>query len=82
MTKKYCLNCDKVLTDQFCSGCGQKADTHRISFKNFISHDVLHGTFHLEKGMLFTAKQALVRPGQAALDYISGKENGITMCFI
>ena len=73
MTKKNCLNCEKVLTDQFCSGCGQKADTHRISLKNFIFHDVLHGTFHLDKGILFTAKEALTRPGKAALDYIAGK---------
>lgn len=73
MTNKSCLNCGKELTDKYCSGCGQKADIHRISFKNFISHDVLHGTFHIEKGMLFTAKQALIRPGKAALDYISGK---------
>ena len=73
MTNTNCLNCGKVLTDKFCSGCGQKADTHRITFKNFIFHDVLHGTFHLDRGILFTAKQALTRPGQAALDYIAGK---------
>jgi hypothetical protein len=73
MTNNNCLNCGKELTDQFCSGCGQKADTHRISFKNFLFHDVLHGIFHIEKGMLFTAKQALMRPGEAALEYISGK---------
>jgi hypothetical protein len=73
MTSKNCLNCGKELTDKFCSGCGQKADTHRITFRHFIAHDVLHGTLHLEKGILFTAKQALIRPGQAALDYISGK---------
>jgi hypothetical protein len=73
MTDQNCLNCGKELTGKYCSGCGQKADTHRISFKNFISQDVLHGTFHIEKGMLFTARQALTRPGQAALDYIAGK---------
>ncbi len=73
MTKTNCLNCGKVLTDKFCSGCGQKADMHRINFKNFIFHDVLHGTFHIDKGILFTAKQALTRPGKAALDYIAGK---------
>ena len=73
MTDNKCLNCEKVLVDRFCSGCGQKADTHRISFENFFYHDVLHGTFHIEKGMLFTAKQALIQPGKAALDYISGK---------
>ncbi|HEX8561877.1 MAG TPA: DUF3667 domain-containing protein [Flavobacterium sp.] len=73
MISKNCLNCGKELTDRYCSGCGQEADTHRISFRNFISHDLLHGTFHIERGMLFTARQALVRPGKAALDYISGK---------
>ena len=73
MTSKHCLNCGKKLVDTFCSGCGQKADTHRITFKNFISHDLLHGTFHIEKGILFTAKEALLRPGKAALDYIAGK---------
>ena len=73
MTNNNCLNCGKVLVDKYCSGCGQEADTKRISFKNFFTHDVLHGTFHIEKGMLFTAKQALIRPGKAALDYISGK---------
>lgn len=73
MNNSNCLNCGKNLIDKYCYGCGQEADTHRISFKNFIFHDVLHGTFHIDKGMLFTAKEAIVRPGQAALDYISGK---------
>lgn len=73
MISKNCLNCEKELVDQYCSACGQKADTHRITFKNFLFHDVLHGTFHLEKGILFTAKEALIRPGKAALDYIAGK---------
>ncbi|HSD13861.1 MAG TPA: DUF3667 domain-containing protein [Flavobacterium sp.] len=68
-----CLNCDTSLSGKFCSNCGQKADTHRITFKHFIMHDVLHGVWHFEKGMLFTAKEALTRPGKAALDYISGK---------
>lgn len=73
MNNTNCLNCGKELTDKFCSGCGQKSDIHRITFKNFFLHDVLHGTFHIEKGMLFTAKEAIVRPGKAALDYIAGK---------
>lgn len=70
---KNCLNCGNKLTDKYCSGCGQEADIHRITFKNFIFHDILHGTFHIERGMVFTAKEALIRPGKAALDYISGK---------
>lgn len=73
MSHTTCLNCGKELIDKFCHGCGQKADTHRITFTNFVSHDLLHGTFHIEKGILFTAKQSLLRPGKAALEYIAGK---------
>lgn len=73
MNHSHCLNCGKNLTDKYCAGCGQKADTHRITFKHFLLHDLLHGTFHIDRGILYTAKQALIRPGQAALDYIAGK---------
>lgn len=73
MENSHCLNCGTTLTANYCAQCGQKADTHRITFSNFFFHDVLHGTFHIERGILFTAKQALIRPGKAALDYIAGK---------
>jgi hypothetical protein len=68
-----CLNCDQEISGNFCSQCGQKTAIHRIDFKNFIKHHFLHGLFHIEKGMLFTAKESLIRPGKAALDYIEGK---------
>jgi len=80
MNTKQCLNCGKRVTDKFCSSCGQKTDTHRITFKNFISHDLLHGTFHLEKGIVFTAKEALLRPGKAALDY--RKKKTVLQCVL
>ncbi len=73
MTNTKCLNCDHELNGKYCSNCGQKADTRRITFQNFIYQDLLHGTFHIEKGMIFTAKESLLNPGRAALDYISGK---------
>lgn len=68
-----CLNCERPTKENFCSFCGQKTDTHKITFKHFFFHDILHGVWHFEKGILFTLKQALIRPGKAALDYISGK---------
>ncbi|WP_162126092.1 DUF3667 domain-containing protein [Flavobacterium phycosphaerae] len=68
-----CLNCEVQITGKFCSNCGQKTDTHRITFKHFIFHDILHGVWHFEKGILFTLKEAMLRPGKAALDYIEGK---------
>lgn len=68
-----CLNCNELVTKKFCPNCGQKTETHRITFKHFITHDLLHGVWHIEKGILFTLKEALLQPGKAALDYISGK---------
>lgn len=68
-----CLNCGHKLTGNYCTNCGQKSNTQRITFKNFIENDILHGALHFEKGMLFTAKEVIVRPGKAALDYISGR---------
>lgn len=73
MKHQQCLNCGGKLGGRFCIECGQKADTTRISIKHFVKHDLLHGVWHIEKGILFTLKEALVRPGQAAIDYISGK---------
>ena len=76
MDHNYCLNCNENIERNFCSNCGQKTDTHRITLKHFLFHDIIHGVWHLEKGILFTLKQALLKPGKAALDYIYGKRVG------
>lgn len=73
MEHNYCLNCNFDVDNKFCPSCGQKTDTHRIVMKHFLMHDLLHGVWHLEKGILFTLKETIIRPGQAALDYINGK---------
>lgn len=70
---EHCLNCNYETIGKFCHTCGQKTDTHRITAKHFITHDLLHGVWHIERGIVFTIKQALLRPGTAALEYISGK---------
>lgn len=69
----HCLNCNYETIGKFCHTCGQKTATHRITAKHFVTHDLLHGVWHIEKGILYTLKQALLRPGKAALEYISGK---------
>ena len=73
MSSKNCLNCGHELTQKYCANCGQKADTHRITVRHFIAHDMIHGVFHLDKGIIFTIKETFKRPGKAAMDYISGK---------
>lgn len=71
--KHPCLNCGTVPMGAYCQHCGQKADTHRISLPHLIKHDLVHGIWHFDKGLLFTLREAFVRPGHMAMDYIKGK---------
>lgn len=73
MSHPNCTNCGKELTDNYCSRCGQKADTHRFSTQHIFAHDFIHGVFHLDKGFLFTARELLTRPGYSIREYIEGK---------
>ena len=73
MNYQQCLNCEATTDGKFCSNCGQKTDTHKITLNHFLQHNLMHGIWHLEKGILFTLKETVTRPGQAALDYIHGK---------
>jgi hypothetical protein len=68
-----CLNCETQLIDKFCHHCGQKASTHRITFNKFVSHDLPHGLFHLDRGIIYTIRNLLLRPGYAAKSFISGQ---------
>lgn len=68
-----CKNCGDNISGNFCQNCGQKSNTHRLDFKHFMEHDIIHGVLHLDKGLLFTLKEILKKPAQVALDYINGK---------
>lgn len=72
MSKK-CLNCDAALLGKFCHQCGQKASTHRITFKSFVTHDLVHGIWHVDKGILYTVRTLLSSPGYAVKSFLSGK---------
>lgn len=71
-----CLNCDQPLSTQYCAHCGQKASTHRYSVKHFVAHDLVHGIFHIDKGILFTVKELLTRPGHSVRAFIDGRRAG------
>lgn len=68
-----CLNCETALVGKFCHSCGQKSSSVRITFSKFISHDLMHGVFHVEKGILYTLKCLLLSPGYAVRSFLSGK---------
>ena len=60
--EKQCMNCGQPLKGHFCYQCGQSANTHRFSVLGFLAHDVVHGIWHVDKGILFTIKEILLRP--------------------
>lgn len=67
-----CKNCNHAFESQFCGQCGQDAHTHQIN-AHFLWHDIQHGFFHFDKGILFTLKELFTRPGFSIKDYLNGK---------
>lgn len=67
-----CKNCNYTYVGNYCSQCGQPTDTHEINFK-FLWHDIQHGLFHFDKGMLYTIPQLYRNPGKTVQSYIKGK---------
>ncbi len=76
MEATHCLNCNEPLQGNYCHQCGQKAATHRLSMKHFFLHDMVHGFWHLERGILYSLKGILLRPGKTVKEYIAGKRAG------
>lgn len=69
-----CLNCNAALTatEQYCSHCGQKADTHRLKLHD-LWHDAVHYFTHADKGIFHLFKQLARRPGKVAREYVDGR---------
>ncbi|UOG73600.1 DUF3667 domain-containing protein [Hymenobacter tibetensis] len=68
-----CLNCNTLVSDRFCGHCGQDAHhTHRLTLKD-MPHDILHSIWHVDKGILYTLKTMVFRPGPTIRAYLAGK---------
>lgn len=68
-----CLNCNHDVDGKFCSECGQKTATHRLTSHQIV-HDLQHVFLHLDKGVLKNV-QTIWKP-QMIREYISGKRVG------
>lgn len=71
-----CQNCNEAVTNNYCSYCGQKRSVHRYSIKHFIEHDLIHGIWHVDSGILFTLKALFKTPGHSVRKFIQGKRIG------
>jgi hypothetical protein len=64
-----CSNCNDALTGKYCSNCGQPAKVKRID-GHYIAYEIEH-VLHFERGILYTIKELLIRPGQNIRDFIA-----------
>ncbi len=66
-----CKSCKQPGAGNFCANCGQSLDIKRISFKTIIK-EVIHFITHVDKGVGYTIKQLVKKPGKMQLAYIEG----------
>jgi len=64
-----CSNCNTELTGKYCSNCGQPVKVARIN-AHYIIHEIEH-VLHFERGILYTIKELLIRPGQNVREFIA-----------
>lgn len=67
-----CKNCGHSFDGNYCNLCGQSSHTHKLNF-HFVWHDIQHGIFHVDKGILFSIYQLFTRPGHTIREFIEGK---------
>ncbi|TDE18403.1 DUF3667 domain-containing protein [Dyadobacter psychrotolerans] len=64
-----CKNCSYEVTQNYCPNCGQPAKLKRID-AHYIQHEIEH-ILHFEKGIFYTVKELLIRPGENVREFIS-----------
>lgn len=70
--EKTCKNCGQSASGNFCSNCGQNTHSGRIDLHH-LTHDFLHGVLHVDKGIFYSIKELLLRPGSTIRGYLGGK---------
>ncbi|GAA4354889.1 hypothetical protein GCM10023185_17150 [Hymenobacter saemangeumensis] len=69
-----CLNCGTPVPDHFCGHCGQDVHhTHRFTLRSLLLHDLPHSIWHVDKGLLYTLRAMLTRPGATIAEYMAGR---------
>jgi hypothetical protein len=74
MDSQNCRNCEKIITDTYCSHCGEQR-FKRIKMNDLVS-DFLSNLVTLEGPILHTIKDLTIRPGKMINSYLKGKRKG------
>ncbi|MCB0645480.1 MAG: DUF3667 domain-containing protein [Saprospiraceae bacterium] len=67
-----CKNCASSFEGKFCNQCGQAADTPEINFRS-VAQELQHTILQIDKGLLYTTRELLLRPGKTIRGYLEGK---------
>jgi len=70
-----CINCNHAVggrDQKYCPNCGQPTPAHRIDW-HFLGHELEHSVLHMDRGILYSLKQLMGRPGPLLRDYIEGR---------
>jgi Protein of unknown function (DUF3667) len=70
-----CANCTRAIdgTEQkFCPACGQPTPAHRIDW-HFLGHELEHSVLHMDRGIFYSLKELMLRPGHLMRDYLEGR---------
>ena len=68
-----CKHCRTPITEKYCANCGHAAKLHRID-RHYIAHEIEH-LLHFEKGVFYTVKELIVRPGHSIREFIEENRN-------
>jgi hypothetical protein len=69
----HCKKCNKNITGNFCSNCGNPNRLKRID-KNYITLEI-GSVLNFDKGILYTIKELLIRPGATIRKFILEDRN-------
>ncbi len=69
---RKCLNCGSEVNGKYCCECGQRMSTERLSIKGAM-RDAARDLTHINRGVVYTAWNLLVRPWAVVRDYVKGR---------
>jgi hypothetical protein len=70
-----CANCARAIEgpeQKFCPACGQPTPAHRIDW-HFLGHELEHSVLHMDRGILYSLKELMLRPGHMMRAYLEGR---------
>lgn len=65
-----CPNCHQLISDNFCSHCGQKK--YKRIDRKYVLDEVQYMVLHTNKGFLYSLKSTIRNPGKTAKEFIEG----------